>query len=198
MHNNDPREAAREPSVARGGFVNLRQPFSDQSDADQSGADADRVASADDEAASTADHLAALDDQHASDRDQAAADSAHGAADDLTPKQEQAYEVARDERLVVSAGRKHSNAMREKSARLRSATAALRDRISRPRKRSSAIRRQLIAEGESPEMAIRWCDAWEVAAERQGVDRDGDYWIRGTEWIWTERAAGRPPSPVSA
>ena len=176
-----------------GGFVVLRQPFSDQSDADQSGAEADRVASDDDQAASTADRLGALDDQLASDRDQAAADSEHGAAQNLTPKDVRAYEVARDQRSAASADRQKSRSIREQTTRLRRATAALRDRISRPRVRSSAIRRQLIAEGESTAMAIRWCDAWELVAERRGIGHDGDYWSRGTDWIWTERAAGRQP-----
>lgn len=188
-----PDTSGKTPASGSGGFVVFRQPFSDQSDADQSGADADRVASDDDRADSTADRLAALDDQLASDRDQAAADSEHGTAQHLSARDERAYEGARDQRSVVSAGRQKSRSNREQTARSRRATADLRDRVSRPRIRSSAIRKRLIAEGETPEMAIRWCDAWEVAAERQAIGRDGDYWSRGTEWIWTERAAGRMP-----
>jgi hypothetical protein len=59
--------------------------------------------------------------------------------------------------------------------------------------RSSAIRKRLISEGETVETAVRWCDAWEIAAERQGVGHNADYWSRGTQWIWMERAAGRRP-----
>lgn len=193
MHTKDSLESRATARPAIGSFVVLQTPFSDQSDADQSGADADRAASADDQAASTADHLAAREDQIASDRDQAAADIQHDAAEGLTAGDERAYETARDERLEISVGRQQSRYAREQTARSRRATAALRDRISRPRMRSSAIRRRLIAEGETAAMAVRWCDAWEIVAERQGIGHDADYWSRGTQWIWTERAAGRRP-----
>lgn len=179
--------------AATGGQVVLHQAFSDQSDADQSGADADRAASADDEAASTADHVAAQEDQLASDRDQAAADRQHDAIQHPTVHDERKYETARDERNVVSLGRQQSRFRREQTARLRRATAALRDRISRPRLRSSAIRKRLVADGETIDMAVRWCDAWELEAERRGIAHDGDYWSHGTHWIWSERAAGRKP-----
>jgi hypothetical protein len=181
------------PAGASGGHVVFRRPFSDQTDADQSGADADRASSAEDRAASTADVEAALDDQRASDRDQETADATHAEALNLTGRDVRAYELARYKRLVVSASRQANTSVRAQTARVRRATAALRDGISRPRMRSSAIRKRLIAEGVSADMAIRWCDAWEIAAERQGVDHDGDYWSRGTEWIWIERAAGRSP-----
>lgn len=193
MTSNEPLDTSAKSRTASGTFVELREAFSDQSDADQSGADADRAASADDQAASTSDHMSAREDQIASDRDQAAADVQHDAAPNLTAGEELAYEVARDERLAVSMGRQHSRFTREQAARLRRVTAALRDRISRPRMRSSAIRKRLIAEGETSAMAVRWCDAWENAADRQGIGHDADYWSRGTQWIWTERAAGREP-----
>jgi hypothetical protein len=185
---NPPADAT---TVRHGGFVELREPFSDQSDADQSGSEADRSASADDQAASTADHLSAREDQIASDRDQAVADSQHGAARNLTAGEELAYEVSRDERAAVTLGRQQSRFSREQTARLRRLTAALRDRVSRPRMRASAIRKRLIAEGETAESAVRWCDEWELVAERRGIRHDADYWNQGTQWIWTERAAGR-------
>ena len=178
-------------STRHGGFVELRQPFSDQSEADQSGSDADRMASAEDQAASTADHLAAREDQMASDRDQVLADSQQAAAKNLTAGEELAYEVAREERITVTKGRQQSRFAREQTARLRRVTAALRDRVSRPRMRASAIRKRLIAEGETPEMAVRWCDAWELVADSRGLRHDADSWNQGTQWIWTERAAGR-------
>jgi hypothetical protein len=186
------------PSEARGGYVAIRPPFSDQSDADQSGADADRASSAEDQAASTADVEAALDDQRASDHDQETADAALGALEHPTGSDVRAYEAARYERLVVSDGRQTNGSVRAQTARVRRATAAQRDGISRPRMRSSAIRKRLIAEGVSAETAIRWCDAWEIAAERRGVGHDADYWSRGTEWIWIERAAGRGPDGSTA
>ena len=182
---------AKPASTTHGGFVELRQPFSDQSDADQSGSDADRLASAADQAASTADHLAAREDQVASDGDQALADRQHDSAKNLTAGEELAYEVAREKRVSVTRGRQQSRFGREQTARLRRVTAALRDRVSRPRMRASAIRKRLIAEGETPEMAVRWCDAWELVAESRGLRHDADYWNQGTQWIWTERAAGR-------
>jgi hypothetical protein len=174
-----------------GGFVELRQPFSDQSEADQSGSEADRRASADDQAASTADLLSAREDQIASDRDQVVADRQHDAAMNLNAEEERAYEVARDNRIAVTHGRQQSRFSREQTSRLRRVTAALRDRVSRPRMRASAIRKRLIAEGETPEMAVRWCDAWDLVAERRGIRHDADYWNQGTQWIWSERAAGR-------
>jgi hypothetical protein len=183
---------------ANGGYVVFRKPFSDQSEADQSGADADRAASAEDHAASTADVQAALEDQRASDHDQETADAAIDAVEHPTGSDVRAYEEARYERLVVSEGRQTNRSVRAQTAEVRRATAAMRDGISRPRMRSSAIRKRLIAEGVSADMAIRWCDAWEIAAERQGVGRDADYWSRGTEWIWIERAAGRGPDGSTA
>jgi hypothetical protein len=174
----------------------MRQPFSDQSDADQSGSDADRSASEDDQVASIADHLAAREDQVASDRDQAAADLAHDALEHKTPAEEFAYASARDERTAVSLGRQQRRHQREFTAALRRATATLRDQISRPRMRAWAIRRRLIAEGVTPAMAVQWCDAWDLEAERRGVSRDRDYWSHGTHWIWAERAAGRLPFAV--
>ena len=193
MDSNDPLIESVTARPAHGSFVVLRQPFSDQSDADQSGADADRAASAEDQAASTADDMAAREDQDASDRDQAAADSQQDAARNLTPGDERAYETSRVERAAASVGRQDRGITREQSARQRHATAGLRDLISRPRMRSSAIRKQLIIEGVTSDMAVRWCDAWEIVADRQGITRDADYWNRGTQWIWTERAAGRKP-----
>lgn len=194
MNVNDRTEsAANSPRPAYGAFVELRQPFSDQSDADQSGADADRAASADDQATSTADRIAAHEDQIASDRDQAVADRQHVAAQNLTAGDVRDHEVARDARVAVTLRRQRSRFRREQTARLRRVTAALRDRISRPRMRASAIRKRLIAEGETAEMAVLWCDAWELAAESGGIKRDGGYWNLGTQWIWTERAAGRRP-----
>jgi len=193
MHNQDV-QASNGPERGGGrGFGVPEERVTDQSAADQRGADADRLASVDDQLASTADQLAAREDQFASDRDQAAADVHHASSPSPTDRQQRAYETARAERLAITVTRRASNFKREQSARLRRVTAALRDRVSRPRMRSSAIRKRLVEEGDSPELAIRWCDAWEVAAERQGVPQDDNYWNRGTQWIWTERAAGRTP-----
>jgi hypothetical protein len=188
MNSNDHRDRG-----TFGGQVVLRQGFSDQSDADQSGAEADRAASEDDQAGSAADYQAAREDQLASDRDQATADLEHDVVHGATAQDERVYEAAREERVAVSLGRQQSRFRREQTTRSRRATAALRDRISRPRLRSSAIRKRLIADGETIEMAVRWCDAWELEAERRAIAQDSDYWSHGTHWIWAERAAGRTP-----
>jgi hypothetical protein len=187
------RDTPEAPVASSGTFVVVRQPFSDQSQADQSAAEADRDGSTADLDASSADQVTSSEDQLASDRDQAAADRQHDAAVSLTDAEEQEYAQARDERQIVSLDREQNRVRRERTARLRRATAALRDRISRPRARSSAIRKRLVADGVSAQLAIEWCDAWEVEAARTGVPIDDDYWSRGTHWIWTERAAGRAP-----
>lgn len=179
--------------AAAGTFIVVRQPFSDQSEADQSAADADRDGSAADLAASTADQVTSSEDQLASDRDQATADRQHDAAVNPTEAEERAYALARDERQTVSVDRDQNRLRRDLTARMRLATAAVRDRIGRPRMRSSAIRKRLVADGVSAQVAVQWCDAWEVEAARTGVVMDDDYWSRGTHWIWAERAAGRAP-----
>ncbi len=176
-----------------GGDVASRLPSLDQSDADQSAAEADRTASVQDEATSVADGSAAMEDQRASDRDQIAADRAHDAAENMTPNMQRDYEIARDKRSAVSEGRRRSGFVRNHTALLRRATAALRDRVSRPRLRSAAIRRRLISEGVSAEMAVRWCDAWEGEADRRALGHNDQYWSLGTEWIWAQRAVGRHP-----
>jgi len=183
----------RDPEELDGssGYVAFRLPSSDQSDADQSAAEADRTASVQDEATSAADSSAAMEDQRASDRDQAAADRAHAAPHQVTADEQGDYEATRAKRQAVSEGRQRSRSVRNHTALLRRATAALRDRISRPRLRSSAIRKRLISEGVSPEMAVRWCDAWEGEADRLSLGHDDEYWSLGTQWIWAQRAAGR-------
>ena len=181
-----------------GGYVAFRLPSSDQSDADQTAAEADRTASAQDQATSAADGSAAMEDQRASDRDQVAADRALGAAENVTASMQRDYEIARDKRSAVSDGRQRSRSVRDHTSLLRRATAALRDRVSRPRLRSLAIRRRLISEGVSAEMAVRWCDAWEGEADRRGLDHDDDYWSLGTQWIWAQRAAGRQPEGAAS
>ena len=190
---NDPEELD-----GSSGYVAFRLPSSDQSDADQSAAEADRTASVQDQATSAADGSAAIEDQRASDRDQAAADRAHDAPHRVTAEEQSEYETTREKRLAVSEGRQRSRSVRNHTSLLRRATAALRDRVSRPRLRSSAIRRRLISEGVSAEMAVRWCDAWEGEADRRGLGHDDDYWSMGTQWIWAQRAAGRQPEGAAS
>ena len=61
--------------------------------------------------------------------------------------------------------------------------------------RRAAIRNILISGGKDPEIAERWCDAWEAEAVLQGVDRGRDYWDAGKHWIDAQCAARkRPPN----
>ena len=49
--------------------------------------------------------------------------------------------------------------------------------------RRAAIRNRLIGSRKDPDMAERWCDAWEADAALQGVERGRDYWEAGKLWI---------------
>jgi hypothetical protein len=61
--------------------------------------------------------------------------------------------------------------------------------------RRYAIRNRLISAGKDPDVAERWCDAWEAEAALRDLKRDGDYWEAGKLWIDAQCAARkRPPS----
>ena len=61
--------------------------------------------------------------------------------------------------------------------------------------RRAAIRNRLISTGKEPDVAERWCDAWEAEAALRELRRDGDYWKAGKLWIDAQCAARkRPPS----
>jgi hypothetical protein len=61
--------------------------------------------------------------------------------------------------------------------------------------RRAAIRNRLIGTGKDPDVAERWCHAWEAEAALQRLARDGDYWEAGKLWIDAQCAARkRPPS----
>jgi hypothetical protein len=59
--------------------------------------------------------------------------------------------------------------------------------------RRTAIRNRLIGSGNDPEVAERWCDAWEAEAVLRGVVRGGDYWEAGKLWIDGQCAARKQP-----
>lgn len=62
--------------------------------------------------------------------------------------------------------------------------------------RRAAIR-NLIIQGRSlePDVAERWCDAWEAEAALRGLERNADYWDAGKTWIDAQCAARkRPPN----
>jgi hypothetical protein len=62
--------------------------------------------------------------------------------------------------------------------------------------RRAAIRNRLISNtGFDPDVAERWCDAWEAEGALRELKRDGDYWEAGKLWIDAQCAARkRPPS----
>jgi len=61
--------------------------------------------------------------------------------------------------------------------------------------RRIAIRSALTERGMDPDVAERWCDAWDAEAAMRGLARDGDYWDAGKLWIDTQCAARkRPPN----
>lgn len=61
--------------------------------------------------------------------------------------------------------------------------------------RRAAIRNRLISTGKDPDIAERWCDAWEAEAALRDMKRNGDYWEAGKLWIDAQCAARkRPPS----
>jgi hypothetical protein len=62
--------------------------------------------------------------------------------------------------------------------------------------RRDAIRNRLISGGKDPDVAERWCDAWEAEAVLQGVARDRDYWDAGELWI-DRQCAARSSRPTS-
>jgi len=65
------------------------------------------------------------------------------------------------------------------------------DRIQEARR--IAIRNRLTGSGMDPEVANRWCDAWETEAALRDVKRDGDYWEAGRTWIDGQCAARKQP-----
>ncbi len=45
-----------------------------------------------------------------------------------------------------------------------------------------------------PTFAIgRWCDAWEVEADRRGLEMGQPYWEDGIRWILSQVARGQQP-----
>jgi hypothetical protein len=60
--------------------------------------------------------------------------------------------------------------------------------------RREAIRNVLISSGKDPDIAERWCDAWEAEAALRDLKRDGDYWEAGKLWIDAQCAARKQPS----
>lgn len=50
-----------------------------------------------------------------------------------------------------------------------------------------------ISNGKDPDIAERWCDAWEAEAALRDLKRDGDYWEAGKLWIDADCTARKQP-----
>ena len=56
----------------------------------------------------------------------------------------------------------------------------------------------LIRFGQTPDLAERWCEAWEHEAELRGRPRSGEFWDHGQLWIDAQIAARRTPGAILA
>jgi hypothetical protein len=59
--------------------------------------------------------------------------------------------------------------------------------------RRAAIRTALIETGMDPNVADRWCGAWEAEAALRHVTPGDDYWDAGKRWIDGQCAARNQP-----
>lgn len=59
-------------------------------------------------------------------------------------------------------------------------------------------RHHLIRTGQSPELADRWCDAWEHEAESRGWERTPEFWDHGRLWVDAQVALRRSPDALLA
>ncbi len=98
-------------------------------DADQSASDADQVSSDSDQTASERDQTGADRDQQASDQDQATTDRDRAGHHDLSPDDEKAYQVSRENREAASFERLGNRLRRQATAHDRDEAAADRDRM---------------------------------------------------------------------
>jgi hypothetical protein len=64
--------------------------------------------------------------------------------------------------------------------------------------RREECRRHLIRTGQAPELADRWCAAWEREAESRGWVRTPAFWDQGRLWIDAQTALRRSPDAVLA
>ncbi len=73
---------------------------------------------------------------------------------------------------------------------------SLEDRLFQARRASCLD--HVIRIGQSPDLAERWCDAWEHEAEVRGRPRSGEFWEYGRLWIDAQIAARRSPGAILA
>jgi hypothetical protein len=60
--------------------------------------------------------------------------------------------------------------------------------------RRAECRDHLIRILQSPELADRWCGAWEQEAERRGWETTPEFWDHGLLWIEAQIALRRSPT----
>ena len=63
--------------------------------------------------------------------------------------------------------------------------------------RRAGCRDALIGRGQSPDLAERWCEAWETHAAFQRRERSGEFWQDGRQWIEARLAAANPDTLIS-
>ena len=59
--------------------------------------------------------------------------------------------------------------------------------------RRTAIRSALTAAGMDPNVAERWCGAWEAEAALRRIAPGDDYWDAGKQWIDSQCSARKLP-----
>ena len=55
----------------------------------------------------------------------------------------------------------------------------------------------LMGGGQSPDLAERWCEAWEREAAVEGRARSGEFWEDGLRWINAQIAMRRSPDALA-
>ena len=61
--------------------------------------------------------------------------------------------------------------------------------------RRETIRAALTGSGMDPDVARRWCDAWEAEANLRGLEPGAAYWEAGKLWIDAQcKARSQPPN----
>ena len=62
--------------------------------------------------------------------------------------------------------------------------------------RHDECRNHLMRMGQPPELADRWCEAWEREADSRGWERTPEFWDHGRLWIDAQVALRRSPDAV--
>jgi hypothetical protein len=73
---------------------------------------------------------------------------------------------------------------------------SLAERLSQVRR--DECRNHLTRMGQTPELANRWCEAWEREADSRGWEQTPEFWDHGRLWIDAQVALRRSPDAVLA